>query len=98
MLFFDKQKALARQQSYLAGRHGAPTRGPTQWGGEGTTSREVVANQAALPRRGIALPSLHLRFITNDAGPVASIHADHEGVFLWVWPFELALLWPGVQA
>lgn len=82
----------------LGGAPQGADQGTPQWGGEGTTSREVVANQAALPRRGIALPSLHLRFITNDAGPVASFHADHEGVFLWVWPFELALLWPGVQA
>jgi hypothetical protein len=46
------------------------------------------------------MPTLHFRFIpTNDTGAsVVSIHADKEGVFLWVWPFELALLWPGVQS
>lgn len=44
------------------------------------------------------MPTLHLRFITNDDGGVVSFHVDHEGVFMWVWPFELALLRPGVQS
>lgn len=44
------------------------------------------------------MPSLHFRFILRDQGHVVSFHWDHEGVFLWVWPFELALLWPGVQS
>ena len=44
------------------------------------------------------MPTLHLRFIWNDGGDVVSLHADHEGAFLFVWPFELALLWPGVQS
>lgn len=43
------------------------------------------------------MPTLHFRFIPNDAS-AASFHVDHEGIFLYVWPFELALLWPGVQA
>lgn len=46
------------------------------------------------------MPSLHFRFIPRDDGsssPV-SIHMDKEGLFLWLWPFELALLWPGVQS
>lgn len=46
------------------------------------------------------MPSLHLRFIPNNDGgcSVVSFHVDREGMFLWVWPFELALLWPGVQS
>lgn len=44
------------------------------------------------------MPSLHLRFIVNSDGGVISFHIDKEGIFLWVWPFELALLWPGVQS
>jgi len=45
------------------------------------------------------MPSLHLRFIPRDPSPsVVNIHMDKEGVFLWLWPFELALLWPGVQS
>jgi len=43
------------------------------------------------------MPSLHFRFIPSSPG-AASFQVDHEGVFLYVWPFELALLWPGVQA
>jgi len=49
MLLFDKQTAAACQPSNLAGRHKAPTRGPTQWGGEGTTSREVAPCPAGSP-------------------------------------------------
>jgi hypothetical protein len=49
--FPERQLAVARQPSALTGRHGAPTWGPTQWGGEGTTSREVVACKAVSARR-----------------------------------------------
>jgi len=45
----DKQTAAACQPSNLAGRHKAPTWGPTQWGGEGTTSREVAPCPAGSP-------------------------------------------------
>lgn len=46
------------------------------------------------------MPSLHFRFIPkcDGGGGVISFHVDKEGAFLWVWPFELALLWPGVQS
>jgi hypothetical protein len=46
------------------------------------------------------MPTLHFRFLPNpaDQGSVVSFHVDNEGMFLWVWPFELALLWPGVQS
>lgn len=45
------------------------------------------------------MPTLHFRFIPNCHGTsVVSLLKDHEGVFLYVWPFELALLWPGVKA
>lgn len=37
--FTDKQTAVEGQPCHLPGRHKAPTRGPTQWGGEGTTVR-----------------------------------------------------------
>jgi hypothetical protein len=47
----DRQAAVAFQRSALTGRHRAPTWGPTQWGGEGTTSREVVACKAVSARR-----------------------------------------------
>lgn len=43
------------------------------------------------------MPSLHLRFLPNS--PAAfSIEINGEGCFLFLWPFELALLWPGVQS
>lgn len=45
------------------------------------------------------MPSLHLRFIPRNPGPEAlDFHMDKEGAFVWLWPFELALLWPGVQS
>jgi hypothetical protein len=49
---------------------------------------------------GLSMPTLHFRFRPNptDEGGVVSFHVDKEGAFLWVWPFELALLWPGVQS
>jgi hypothetical protein len=47
----ERQLAMARQPSGLTGRHRAPTWGPTQWGGEGTTSRVVVACKAVSARR-----------------------------------------------
>jgi hypothetical protein len=48
---FDKQTAVACLSIPLAGRRGAPTWGPTQWGGEGTTSRAVSACKAVSARR-----------------------------------------------
>lgn len=103
MSFFDRQTAVANQPSHLTGRHKAPTGVPTSTqvlvGGEGTPSREVVANQKGTRPQGVALPSLHFRFVANcDGSNVVSLHKDHEGIFLYVWPFELALLWPGVQS
>jgi hypothetical protein len=43
------------------------------------------------------MPSLHFRFLPASPGAF-SIQVDHEGIFLYLWPFELALLWPGVQS
>jgi hypothetical protein len=44
------------------------------------------------------MPSLHFRFLPQSPGAF-SIHMDKmEGIFLYLWPFELALLWPGVQS
>jgi hypothetical protein len=45
------------------------------------------------------MPSLHFRFVANcDGTSVVSLTWGEEGIFLYVWPFELALLWPGVQS
>lgn len=44
------------------------------------------------------MPTLHFRIITNVDCNAASLHVDHEGLFLFIWPFELALLWPGVES
>jgi hypothetical protein len=45
--------AAPRPSLALTWRHGAPTWGPTQWGGEGTTSRTALVYQGSspLPRR-----------------------------------------------
>lgn len=45
----------------------------------------------------VCAASLHFRFIPLSPGGALSFHVDQEGAFLWVWPFELALLRPGVQ-
>lgn len=42
----DKQKTIECPTATLAGRYKAPTWGPTQWGGEGTTSHGVFASTA----------------------------------------------------
>lgn len=48
--------------------------------------------------RPMKLPTLHFRTIWNDTqGGVISCYTTEEGLFLFVWPFELALLWPGVE-
>ena len=36
-----KQTAVRQPHCVLTGRRGAPTRGPTQWGGEGTLSHRA---------------------------------------------------------
>ena len=101
--FTDRHTALANQLSHLTGRHKAPTGVPTSTqvlvGGEGTPSREVLANHGGIRPQGVALPSLHFRFVANcDGTSVVSFLKDREGIFLYVWPFELALLRPGVQS
>lgn len=53
--------------------------------------------QGCFSLEGLTMPSLHFRFIPKSPGAL-SIGIDHEGIFLYLWPFELALLWPGVQS
>jgi hypothetical protein len=101
--FFDKQTAAESQPSHLTGRHKAPTGVPTSTkvlvGGEETPSRQIVANQGGIPLKCLARHSLHFRFIPNCNEPnVVSFHKNHEGIFFYLWPFELALLRPGVQS
>lgn len=43
------------------------------------------------------MPGLHFRLLP-DSPAAFSIEISGEGVFLFLWPFELALTWPGVQA
>lgn len=38
---------------------------------------------------------LSLRRIQVAAGIVLSVHLDQDGFFLFIHPFELAILWPG---
>ena len=40
---------------------------------------------------------LCLRRVQITAGTLLSFQIDHEGIFLFVTPFELALLWPWTQ-
>ena len=41
---------------------------------------------------------LQLRFIPISAGSWASLQIGNDGIFLFVRPFELALVWPWVKA
>ncbi len=44
------------------------------------------------------MPTLHFRLLTSPDASALEFSINHEGMFLFVWPFELALLWPGVKA
>lgn len=57
-----------------------------------------VGTQGSSSPEGLTMPTLHLRFLPQDPDAF-SFHVDKkEGIFLYLWPFELALLWPGVQS
>jgi hypothetical protein len=43
------------------------------------------------------MPTIHFRFLLNEPSAF-SFCITHDGVFLFVWPFELALLRSGVQS
>ena len=47
---------------------------------------------------GLTMPTLHFRLLTSPDASALEFSINHEGMFLFVWPFELALLWPGVKA
>lgn len=40
------------------------------------------------------MPSLHLRVVEITAGSLFSFEINHEGMFLFITPLELALIWP----
>jgi hypothetical protein len=52
-----KQTAVRQARCVLTGRRWAPTRGPTQWGGEGTLSRQVRVTPARPQSAATAIPS-----------------------------------------
>lgn len=43
------------------------------------------------------MPSLHFRLVEITAGSLFSFEVNREGVFLFVYPFELALIWPWTE-
>lgn len=43
------------------------------------------------------MPSLHFRIVEITAGSYFSFEVNHEGVFLFACPFEVALIWPWVE-
>jgi hypothetical protein len=43
------------------------------------------------------MPKVEFRTLFRDACAVSFL-INNEGVFLFVWPFELALLWSGAEA
>lgn len=40
------------------------------------------------------MPTLNFRVVEITAGCLFSFEINHEGMFLFICPFELALLWP----
>ena len=44
------------------------------------------------------MPTLHLRTVPITCGTWFSFEINHEGIFLFVCPVELALLWPWTKA
>lgn len=40
------------------------------------------------------MPTVNLRIVEITAGCLFSFQVDNEGVFLFVYPLELALIWP----
>lgn len=44
------------------------------------------------------MPKLCFRIVEITAGVLLSFEINHEGAFLFLCPFEIALLWPGVEA
>lgn len=44
------------------------------------------------------MPTLGFRIVEITAGTWFSFEVNHDGVFLFLCPFEIALLWPGVEA
>lgn len=43
------------------------------------------------------MPSLHFRLVEITAGSLFSFEVNRDGVFLFVCPFELALIWPWTE-
>ena len=93
---------------------GAPASTDVRVGGEGTPSREVLARAAGRPTLGatvvalvvaaVALllhytPSLYVRTLPgSNGGSWLILDLNREGLFLFLAPIEVALLWPGVEA
>lgn len=40
---------------------------------------------------------INLRIVEITAGSLLSVLVNKEGVFLFLWPIELALIWPWVK-
>lgn len=96
--FFDRQSSIGKPTQPL---DGAPQGADLGTHAVGRGGNPVIRGHGTdgIHRQGVALPSLHFRFVANcDGASVVSLTWDHEGIFLYVWPFELALLRPGVQA
>ena len=47
---------------------------------------------------GLSMFPLQFRFVPINAGTFFSFQIDNEGIFIFLAPFELALLWPWVKA
>lgn len=55
----------------------------------------VQIYQFSTPRlKGQTMPTLNFRIVEITAGSLFSFEINHEGMFLFIYPFELALLWP----
>jgi hypothetical protein len=99
MAFFDRQSSIGKPIQQLDGAPQGADLGTHAVGRGGNHVTRCHCVPGCFTSEGLTRSTLHFRFIPNDGGgSVVSIHLDHEGIFLYVWPFELALLRPGVQA
>ncbi len=79
-------------------RPGYPQKRRLLAGGEGTGLREVHAcNGRATPREGMHTMPTFDWYIVRDARAYFGFEITNEGVFLFVSPLQLAMLWPWIK-
>ena len=107
----DKQTAVERQPAALPGRDSAPTGAPSsanaRLGGEGSPAAQVQARNAGVPTSSGTdvllqvvtglLPALVVRLVPHPGTSWFSIDLNNEGLFFFLRPVEVALVFPWVK-